>query len=194
MLISRTLLAQALCWTAVGCVAPTTAEPATYIGEVDGSPTRIALAVQDGSVQAYVCGSGATLQAHTRWFVGMFDGAGELAARADDWKLSARRVNDGVVGELVSPDGERLTWSAPLANAGNEVGLYDVDVGGCRSGVIVWEAQPGDACRAQGSYCGADHLQHQVTPVVCRDDMPIEVQIDDTDLRLQVDPVNFESQ
>jgi hypothetical protein len=147
----------------------------TYVGTLADDAARVALVRSDAGFVAYVCGRGKTLLSHTHWFTSAGD-AGEQQALSDGWRLrfsgqSGRALN----GELETPDGERIAWSATLAQPGTEEGLYDANHAGCRDGIIVWKSEQGPGCQAQGSWCDAQGQRGQITPVVCEADQPLDV-------------------
>jgi hypothetical protein len=171
--------------------APQTALAAvTYIGVVEGSETRIALVEAAGAIQGYVCGRGETLESHTRWFEGELGGpdAGTAELTSDDWQLQVRVATGRLNGELIAPNGDALRWSAERVgdSAASEVGLYESFDTGCRSGVIVWEAIAGPACRAQGAWCDGTGTRGQVTPAECIAGEPLRVFGDDDGERFEL--------
>jgi hypothetical protein len=163
-----------------GAAAPDAARDSdTFVGALDGSDVRIALVQGATTIEAYVCGKDETLQTHTRWFRGTAsqrDAAG-LALRAGTWTLRMEPIGEDLRGELESPEGVIESWGATRVAAlgADEVGLYDAALDGCRTGVIVWQAEPGAACLAQGSYCDGMGQRSQVTPVLCEGDQPLRV-------------------
>jgi len=165
------------------------------LGAIDASNVRIALVQGATAVEAYVCGKDATLDSHTRWFRGARQEGegGRLALRAGAWTLRVEPMADGLEGELESPEGVIQAWGATrVAEPGaSEIGLYDAQLDGCRTGVIVWQAQPGAACLAQGSYCDGMGHRSQVTPVLCEGDQPVRVRAtrDGAPLELTVERV-----
>lgn len=182
----------ALTGLAAGCEESSTASPpgqpsepaaALYLGIVDGTETRIAIAQGGSELTAYACGHGATLDEHTRWFSGELDGGDGGAAEltADGWQLHVFADPASMRGELIAPDGRALAWTAARARLDpeSEVGLYESFDTGCRSGVIVWEAIPGDACGAQGAWCDETGVRGQVTPAECTADRPLRVRAND---------------
>lgn len=163
-----------------GAGASAASVDATFIGSIAGTEARIALVRGERSLVAYVCGKGTTLATHTRWFHADLraTSAGDtLSVVSADWTLRVEPAGDGLQGEVQGPGGEIETWTAPRApDAGEtEVGLYDAAQDGCRSGVIVWQAQPGAACDAQGSYCDGAGSRSQITPVLCEAGRPLDV-------------------
>lgn len=152
---------------------------ATYIGVVEGTETRIAVVQTGRGLLAYVCGRGATLESHTRWFEGALDehDAGAFQLESDDWQLRVSARATAMSGELRAPNGETLVWTAVRApqDAASEVGLYESYELGCRSGVIVWRAEGGPNCRAQGVWCDESGERGQVTPADCTADAPLVV-------------------
>jgi hypothetical protein len=154
---------------------------ATFVGTLDGSDARIAVVRGATALEAYVCGKGeATLVSHTRWFrsdaVGEAEG-GELSLGSAGWQLRILESTEPLQGELESPEGAIERWTAARVDARDtsEVGLYDAAQDGCRTGVIVWRAEPGAACEAQGSYCDGLGNRSQVTPVLCEAGQPLRV-------------------
>ena len=163
---------------------------ATYIGVVEGSETRIAFVQAGREIEGYVCGRGETLESHTRWFEGKLEGADAGAAEltSDGWQLYVVADDNGLNGELITPSGEALSWSAQRTNDDfeNEVGLYESFDTGCRSGVIVWEAIDGPECGAQGAWCDDTGTRGQVTPADCTADEPLRVMGNDHGERFEL--------
>jgi len=142
----------------------------TYIGVVEGTEARIAIVQADRALQAYVCGRGATLESHTRWFEGELkvQDAGAAELESDGWQLRVYASRTTMSGELSAPGGELLLWTAERVpeDAAKVVGLYESYELGCRTGVIVWRAE-GAECPSQGVWCDEAGELGQVTPAKC---------------------------
>jgi hypothetical protein len=173
-----------LCGPALlACAAQVQKEPSvstqaeTYMGALDASEVRIAVVRAGAKLEAYVCGTGATLESHTRWFMGSLDATGAAEISVEGWTLRVG-AQDQLRGELEAPSGELQTWTADAIehDASSEVGLYDARETGCRSGVIVWQAIKGPSCKAQGAWCDASGVRGQVTPLVCTAQAALQVQ------------------
>jgi len=151
----------------------------TYIGVVQGTETRIAILRTSRALEAYVCGQGPTLESHTRWFQGALGthDAGAAEIESEGWHLRVHEGATNLIGELVAPSGEALPWMADRIpeSAASIVGLYESYELGCRTGVIVWQAQPGRSCSAQGVWCDEDGERGQVTPAECTAGAPLVV-------------------
>jgi hypothetical protein len=169
----------------LGCAAQATAPPATvsttsdtYIGAFDASDVRIAIVRAGRKLEAYVCGTGETLENHTRWFKGALDDTDASEIPLAGWTLRVAATDTTLNGELLAPSGEIETWTADAIkhDASSEVGLYDAHQDDCRSGVIVWQAIAGPDCKAQGAWCDSTGVRGQVTPLLCIGNQPLRVQ------------------
>lgn len=152
---------------------------AAYVGALENGDARLAIVRDASAFTAYVCGTGPTLLTHTRWFQSEAGGGASRAVK-DGWELRLAASERGMLrGELQTPEGDVLAWSASPAQAGTEEGLYQANHAGCRAGIIVWQAEAGPGCKAQGSWCDAQGQRGQITPVVCAPDEPLQVAASD---------------
>jgi hypothetical protein len=185
----------------LGCGETQEHEPSpavTYIGVVQGTETRIAILRTSRALEAYVCGQGSTLESHTRWFQGAFQGAlgnhdaGTGEIESEGWHLRVHEGATNLTGELVAPSGETLPWIADRVAEGapSVVGLYESHELGCRTGVIVWQANGAD-CPSQGVWCDEAGERGQVTPAECAADGTVVVRgvRDGTEFELAVERV-----
>jgi hypothetical protein len=175
------------------CAGDSEPRVASYVGGVTAGDAKIALVVDEeaGRFVLYVCGGDATYATHTRWFAGEIADA-TIEANKDGWSIAGDVWSDGAMGSLVDPSGNRIQWSAGIAGGTTISGLYDTMDEGCRTGVIVIDDGRG-APIVQGTWCNADGLREQVTPIspVALTDRGIEVAVEvaGVERRLFVTPV-----
>ncbi|MFT3706565.1 MAG: hypothetical protein QM817_02750 [Archangium sp.] len=136
----RRLLAIALCLSA--CQPQTQEGPPRYVGTVDGTDALIGVAVEDGTVIAYVCGKD-SWQTRTGWFAtslteGTTEGAVESAQSASGHTLESAVVErTRVTGTIRFADGTSATFTAERADPSTNAGLYDTTTSEGQAGLIV---------------------------------------------------------
>jgi hypothetical protein len=142
-----------------------------YVGVVEGTDAKIALASDGSRWAAYVCGGRETLSSMTAWFQGERGSANDsdVTTTAGNMQFDATFTDEEATGR-VTLDGTSARFNATRVAQGGAVGLFQDDSNGCRSGLIVPQAGGGDP---QGAYC-ADftaeedprlRIFEQVTPV-----------------------------
>ncbi len=113
-------------------------------------------AVIDGdAVTVYVCGGGASLSTHTRWFFSMpIDAEGDFTGDDQGWTLSGNLADGVLSADLSGPAGEDPAVDFLAVEEGSAAGLYTRSVNGCITGVVTWEdpSKPG-GLGSQGAWC-----------------------------------------
>jgi len=178
-------------------------EEGTFVGSLDGSDALFAVTVADGEVVAYACGGALTIDIHTRWYRGTLEGDSVTLTSNDGATGSLTFAGDGVSGSLTQPGGDVLTLlETTRAVDGSATALFSVVDDGCRTGVIVKQANADEEPFVQGAWCSiaasaseADIFQ-QVTPITPIEagitSLKVEVANEDKELvAVLVDPVEF---
>jgi hypothetical protein len=174
---ARLAASSAVCAALWSCASPesdATPSSGQYVGELEGGQVKLGIVLRDETVQVYVCGHGATLLSHTRWFKGSADGDA-FVLEADGWQLRGGRVELGFRGQLISPDRERSQFTTEPVQEGSDDGVYAAAGSGCRAGAIVWPHAGAKGCGVQGSQCNEQGERAQVTPISCPVDGRMEV-------------------
>lgn len=151
-----------VCLFLLACGGSTEGNYAAALGDSDAV---VAVAVGDaGAVSAYVCGGPSTIASHTRWFFGsVAEDSFEL--ESDGWRMEGNFDGSDLTGVLIEPDGTANAWRAPAADEDALGGLFVSTVAGCRSGVVILQADAADEPHMQGVFCDALGNVGQVTPV-----------------------------
>jgi hypothetical protein len=159
-------------------------EARTLVGQVDGSDIVLGIVVDDDDVTAYACGGVDTYATHSRWFEGSFGDDGDpdaFAIELDGFLLSGERSQNAIAGSLREPDGTTRSFTTAPTDEDGLSGLYDADLDGCRTGVVLF-ATP-DGIEGQGTYCsdGGEFIQVIILQPVELKANGVEVQIDKAD-------------
>lgn len=123
---------------------PKTDGPPRFVGTVDGTDALIGVALEEGSVIAYVCGR-ESWQTRTGWFAtSLADGAtGEEGAVVPTTSASGHTLESAhiertrVTGTLRFADGVTASFTAERADPDTAAGLYDTTSSEGQAGLIV---------------------------------------------------------
>jgi len=143
---------------------------AVYVGQIDGTDARIALARDDARWAAYVCGGPSTLSSMTEWFQGGLGPAIDTGAEVQsNGKLLRVTFTEGTaMGSVVT--GTEALFSASRVSVGATAGLFQLNERGCRSGLIVPPPGQGDP---QGVYCANLDLGGNQMPTMYKQVNPL---------------------
>lgn len=169
------LCAAVLACFAAGCAgdeSPRRAEPSprAWVGEVQGTDIKVALADRGDSVALFFCGGDDSYTDSTRWFS---EGAllGEpFSFTEDGWSIDGgidERVFSGSLKTDIETDIAR-NWMAEPVAPGTVAGLYEGDAPCGKLGLIVTQATVDDAPTGQGACLrveNSDVIVEQVNPV-----------------------------
>ncbi|MEM6293931.1 MAG: hypothetical protein AAGA54_21825 [Myxococcota bacterium] len=112
-----------------------------------------AASIEDDSLTLYVCGSGSTLDTHTRWFFSLpLRGDDSFEGTAEGWQAAGERDGDSIRVTLTDPDGLDTTLDFDAATG--TAGLYTFDSPGCITGLVAWDdADAAGGLGVQGAWC-----------------------------------------
>lgn len=146
-------------WLAM-IVLPACGSDPALVGAIASTDARLSVATSGDRLVAYVCGGPQTLETHTRWFEGRAEEDGTFSLSKDEWVLAGTLSEGTASGTLQGPQGAALGWTAQ--DEGGSTGLFGGEgSGACRTGVIVFSADP---AQIQGAGCDAAGRLQQVTP------------------------------
>jgi len=169
----RSLCVSALACFSFGCGNGTKtheAEPAPnlWVGEVQDTDVKVALADRQGSVALFFCGGDASYTTSTRWFA-----EGALLERPFSFTSSGWSIDGAVAGRVaqgsveIDPDAAR-TWTTQAADSRTIAGLYEGAAPCGKLGLIVTQKRPEDPPSGQGACLrveGDALIVEQVNPV-----------------------------
>ncbi len=127
-----------------------TLEARVLVGEVDGTDIVLGALVDGDRFAVYQCGGDQTVETHTDWFRGEFDGDA-FDIEEQGLRLTGTRSVDGLDGELIEADGTRHSFHIDPVEDDDEAGVYISSEGGLSTGVVVLPGS--DGLVAQGASC-----------------------------------------
>lgn len=138
-----------------------------FAAPIEGSDAVFALSVSNDELLLYVCGGENTFDRYSRWYAGTpaYGGLPTTLVSADGSIAHVTVSDAGVEGEVVELDGTTLTLDAPRPTEDHPAALYAAMTDGCRTGVVVFTNEDGDA-EARGTWCSAEGIYAQVTPIL----------------------------
>lgn len=143
-------------------VACASDDPRSFVGELEGTDSRIGVTIDDDIGKAYVCGGEVDRGRHHDWFDLARDNDGDFVGTEGDDTVSVTVDGDTFTG-TVTIDGE--TFDTLGTRAQGVDGLFapapEDEEGACRLGVVV--ADGGDV--VQGVFCPDEVSAVQVVPV-----------------------------
>jgi hypothetical protein len=145
---------------------PDDVAPSVYVGALgaDGDAS-LAVAVQDGYVAVYACGSDSARDAYPRWVsTGTYTDESHVTLTRGQWRFDGAWGGATASGALVGPDGVAMPWSGIAARPGSLDGLYAALDSGCMSGVIVMNGDSAPVVR--GAWCDAAGDVRQINPIL----------------------------
>lgn len=180
-------LGPAACSSAAGDGGDDDAElvAGSLVGQLDGSDVVLGVVLSDDDeITAYACGGVDTYATHSRWFEGRFgegDDPDAFSIELEDFVLSGRRTSDAIAGSLRDPDGTTRSFTVAPTADDSLSGLYDADVDGCRTGVVLFSTP--DGVEGQGTYCNdaGEFIQVIILQPVALSAGGVQVQVDKPD-------------
>jgi hypothetical protein len=142
------------------------------VGAVDGSDIAVGAIIADRYARMFFCGGASSYASATHWFplVELGDDsdadAGFDQTSADGFSVRGSVLDATLNGELTRKGEPPAKFSADLVQNGTLAGLYEGTSDCGRVGLIVRQASPKGAVRAQGACVGPGHLPEQVNPIL----------------------------
>jgi hypothetical protein len=125
----------------------------TYVGIVNGTDAVVAVTAWNKIYEVFVSGGPTTVGTLSHWFTGPELANGQSVIAADGYTVDVTARGDVAQGLLTTPDGHQYVLSMDRVQANTIAGLYAVDDGGCRTGVVVTQDTASDTPQVQGTWC-----------------------------------------
>ena len=169
----RSLCVSALACFSFGCSNgakshETEPAPKVWIGEVQDTDVKVALADRKESVALFFCGGDASYTTSTRWFA---EGAllnAPFSFTSSGWSVDGDVAGTVAQGSVQIDASTGRAWTAESANSETIAGLYEGSAPCGKLGLIVTQRRPEDAPTGQGACVqveGDAVLVEQVNPV-----------------------------
>jgi len=170
---ARLFGAAALACSSLGCSdesasKPAEPSPSVWVGEVEGSDARVALAQRDGAVTLFFCGGDDSYMTDTRWFAE--DALPNAAFSFTDggWSVNGVLEKGVASGSVQTETDAARDWTAARVDPRTIAGLY-AGVAPCgKLGLIVTQATADDEPSGQGTCLRVEAsgvIVEQVNPV-----------------------------
>ncbi len=141
---------------------PTPNTQQTFVGDVTGTETRVALVRDGDDVALFFCGGATTFATATRWVRAQAQGD-TFDVTADGWAVHVSIQGGLVTGTLDTGDGVAAAWQGSRVDEAGLAGLYEAEQSDGNVGVVVALDEAG-AALVQGAL---------VTPTVAAQVVPI---------------------
>jgi hypothetical protein len=170
---SRGLCVAALAIFAFGCGAdakPSATQPPArvWVGAVEGTEVKVALADRNGAVELFFCGGPDSFATNTRWFV---EGAlldAPFSFTSGGWSVKGDVRERVASGNVQADNDEPAAWTAAAADPATIAGLYEGSAPCGKLGLIVSQPTADDEPTGQGACLrveGERVTVEQVNPV-----------------------------
>lgn len=156
------------------------------VGMADGTDVALGALSHDDTLAIYQCGGDLTFATHTQWFrgtIGTADDPDAFELSANGFVLTGARTPEGLVGEMIEPDGTSHSFEIDPVPEGSDAGVYVGKHAGQSIGVVVRE-EDGELV-AQGARCSS-------SPRVCDQVIilaPLTIESGTIDVLIDVDGV-----
>ena len=155
--------------------------PSTWVGEVEGSDVKVALAERDGTFTLFFCGGDDSYMTNTRWFAEDALPNAALSFTDGGWSVNGG-IEKGVASGSVQTETDAARgWTAARVDPTTIAGLY-AGVAPCgKLGLIVTQATADDEPSGQGACLRVEAsgmiVVEQVNPVQLRSTHEITVTV-----------------
>jgi hypothetical protein len=144
------------------------ASPSSWVGAVQGSDVKVALADRGGSAALFFCGGDASYRTDTRWFNQGAMLAEPFSFSEAGWNVEGVMMKGSLSGNVQTEAEDTRAWRAEPVDPQTLAGLYEGDAPCGKIGLIVSQASPKDAPTGQGACLRVEQARvvvEQVNPV-----------------------------
>lgn len=154
---------------ALGCSGDPEPEPGVWVGEIEDTDVKVALADKGGGAMVlFFCGGDESYATGTRWFPEGVLRAQPFSFTEGDWHVEGV-IEAGVArGTVSSDDSSSRSWLAASTDSSTIAGLYEGTAPCGKLGLIVTQRGPKDEPRGQGACLrveGERAVVEQVNPI-----------------------------
>jgi len=163
------LVVAQLTWLTLGCSGDPEPDPRVWVGELEGTDVKVAVADKGGGAMVlFFCGGDDSYTTHTRWFPEGVLRAKPFSFSEEDWRVEGSIKGNLASGEASSDLFPSRAWSATAGNSSTIAGLYEGAAPCGKLGLIVTQRSPSDAPSGQGACLrmeGGRVVVEQVNPI-----------------------------
>lgn len=165
--------AMTLAVLALGCSAETKpgtnqSLPSVWVGAVQGTDAKVALADRNGAVELFFCGGPDSYATKTHWFAEGALLADRFSFTSGDWTVEGAVSEGGVSGSVQAAFDVPADWTAAAVDPATIAGLYEGSAPCGKLGLIVTQPTAEDEPTGQGACLQVEDERvtvEQVNPV-----------------------------
>jgi hypothetical protein len=142
--------------------------PRVWVGAVQGTEVKVALADRNGAVELFFCGGPDSYATKTRWFADGALRADRFSFASGGWTVDGVVGEDGASGSVQAASDAAADWTASVAKYATLAGLYEGSAPCGKLGLIVTQPTAEDEPTGQGACLrveGERVTVEQVNPV-----------------------------